>query len=67
MHACEMTLTYLRGGLLTCSVVLVEFEYFSLKFLTILMKLCKNFLENFKNYGSYLLFKKPFTLAQPCF
>ena len=22
---------------------------------------------NFKNYGSYLLFQKPFTLAQPCF
>ena len=44
MHACEMTLTYLRGGLLTCSVVLVEFEYFSLKFINILMQLCKNFL-----------------------
>ena len=31
MRACEMTLTYLRGGLLTCSVVWVEFEYFSLR------------------------------------
>ena len=67
MRACEMTLTYLKGGLLTCSVVWVEFEYFSLKFIKILMQLCKNFLYNFKNYGSYLLFQKPFTLAQPCF
>ena len=33
MHACEMTLAYLRGGLSTCSVVWVEFEYFSLKFI----------------------------------
>ena len=65
MHACETTLTYLRGGLLTCSVVWVEFEDFSLKFIKILMQLCKNFLENFENYGSYLLFQKPFTLAQP--
>ena len=32
MHACEMTLAYLRGGLSTCSVVWAEFEYFSLKF-----------------------------------
>ena len=44
MRACEMTLTYLRGGMLTCSVVWVEFEYFSLKFIKILMQLCKNFL-----------------------
>ena len=42
MRACGMTLTYLRGGLLTCSVVWVEFEYFSLKFIKILMQLCKN-------------------------
>ena len=65
MRACETTLTYLRGGLLTSSVVWVEFEYFSLKFIKILMQLCKNFLQNSKNYGSYLLFQKPFTLAQP--
>ena len=38
-----MTLAYLRGGLSTCSVVWVEFEYFSLKFIKILMQLCKNF------------------------
>ena len=56
-----MTPTYLRGGLLTCSVVWVEFEYFSLRFIKILMQLFKNF------YGSYLLFQKPLTLAQPCF
>ena len=41
-----MTLAYLRGGLSTCSVVYtwVEFEYFSLKFIKILMQLCKKFL-----------------------
>ena len=44
MHACEMTLAYLTGGLSTCSVVWVEFEYFSLKFKNILMQLCKNLL-----------------------
>ena len=60
-----MTQTYLRDGLLNCSVVWAEFECFSLKFIKVLMQLCKNFVENFKNYGSYLLFQKPFTLAQP--
>ena len=39
-----MTLAYLRGGLSTCSVVWVEFEYFSLKFIKCLMQLGKNFL-----------------------
>ena len=39
-----MTLAYLRGGLSNCSVVWVEFEYFSLMFINILMQLCKNFL-----------------------
>ena len=67
MHACEMTLAYLKGGFSTCSVVWEEFEYSSLKFMKFLMQLCKYFLHNFKNYGSYLLFQKPFTLAQPCF
>ena len=67
MHACEMTLAYLRGGLSTCSVVWVEFEYFSLKFINILMQLCKNFLYNFKNYGSYLLFKSRVRLRNPVF
>ena len=43
VHACEMTLTYLRGGLSTCSVVWVHFRYFFLKFLNILMQLCKIF------------------------
>ena len=62
-----MTLTYLRGGLSNCSVVWVEFEYFSLKFIKLLMQLCKIFLYNFKKYGSSLFFQKPFTLAQPCF
>ena len=42
MHACEMTLAYLRGRLSTCCVLWVEFEYFSLKIIKILMQLCKN-------------------------
>ena len=67
MHACEMTLAYPRGGLSTFSVVWVEFEYFSLKFIKTLMQLCKNFLLNLKNYASYLLFQEPFRPAQPCF
>ena len=44
MRECEVTLTYLRDGLLTCSVVWAEFEYLTLKFIKILMQLCKNFL-----------------------
>ena len=67
MHACEMTLTYLRGGLSTCAVVWVYFQYFFLKFIKILMQQRKNFFWNFENYGSYLLFLEPFTLAQPFF
>ena len=39
-----MTLAYLRGGLITCSVVWVDFGYFSLKFIKFLMQLCKTFL-----------------------
>ena len=67
MHACEVTLTYLRGRLSTCSLVWVWFRYFFLKFIKILMQLCKTFFSNFKNSGSYLLLLEPFTLAQPCF
>ena len=67
MHACEMRLTYLRGGLSTCSVVWVSFQCFFLKFVKTLMQLCKIFFYNFKNFGSYLLFLEPFTLAQPFF
>ena len=44
MHACEMTLTYLRGGLSTCSVVSVPFQHFFPKFIKTLMQLCKKFL-----------------------
>ena len=64
MHVCEMTLTYLRGGLSTCYVVWVSVQYFFIQFIKILMQLCKHFFHNFKNYGSYLLFLEPFTLAQ---
>ena len=54
-----MTLTYLRGGLSSCSVVLVCFQYFFLQFIKVLMQLCKNFLYNFRNYNLYLLFPEP--------
>ena len=64
MHACYMTLTYLRGGLSTYSVVWVIVQSFFLKFIKFLMQLCKNFFSNFKNYGSYLPFLEMFTLAQ---
>ena len=67
MHACEMILTYLRGGLSGRSVVWVSFQYFFLQFIKISMQLCRNFLYNFKRYGSYLLFLEPFTLAQLLF
>ena len=63
MHACEMTMTYLRGGLSTCSVVWVSFQCVFLQFIKILMQLCKKFFYNFKNNGSYLLFPELFTLA----
>ena len=62
-----MTLTYLRGGLSTWSVLWVPFQYFFLKFIKILMQLCKNIFWNFRNYASYILFLEPFTLAQPFF
>ena len=62
-----MTLAYLRDGLSTCSVVWVDFGYFSLKCTKTLMQLWKNFLWKCKNYGSYLLLQDLFTLAQPCF
>ena len=64
MHACDMTLTYLRGGLSTCSVVLVSVQYFFLKFINVLMQLCKVSSKSFKNRGSYLLLQELFTLAQ---
>ena len=40
-----MTLTYLGGGLSTCSVVWGSDQYFSLKFIKFLMQLCNNFLQ----------------------
>ena len=33
MHVCDMTVTYLRGGLSSCSVVWVSVQYFFLKFI----------------------------------
>ena len=67
MHACEKTLTYLGVGLSTWSVEWVHFQYFFLKFLKTLMQLCKNFSQNYKKYGSYILFLEILTLAQPFF
>ena len=67
MHACEMTLAYLRGGLPTCSVVWVDFGYFSLKFINVLMQLCKNSLWTLKTTAHTFFLQEPFTLAQPCF
>ena len=43
MHACDMTRTYLRGGLSTCSVVCVSVQYSFVTFIKYLMQLCKNF------------------------
>ena len=43
MHVCDMTLTYLRGRLSTCSVVWVCVQHFFLKFMKCLVQLCKNF------------------------
>ena len=42
MHASDITLTYLRGGLSTCSVVSVSVQYVFPKFIKLLMQLCKN-------------------------
>ena len=67
MHACEVTLIYLRGGLSTCSVSWVHFQCFFLKFVKVLMQLYKILFYNFKNYGSYLPFLEPLKLAQPFF
>ena len=44
MHASDMTLTYLRGGLSTCSVVWGSGKYFFLTFFKFMMQLCKKFL-----------------------
>ena len=57
MHACEMTLAYLRGGLSTCSVVWVEFEYFSLKFINIVMQLCKISFRTLRTTAHTFFFK----------
>ena len=45
MHASDMTLTYLRGGLSTFSVVWRSVEYLFLKFIQFLMQLCNNFFQ----------------------
>ena len=42
MHACDMTLTCLRGRLSTCSVVWVSVQYVFPKLVTFLVPPCKN-------------------------
>ena len=67
MHACEMTLAYLRGGLSTCSVVWAEFEYFSLKFIKILMQLCKISFGTLKTTAHTFSFKSRLRLRNLVF
>ena len=66
MHACEMTLAYLRGGLSTCSVVWVEFEYVSPKFVKILMQQSKNIsFRTLKTTAHTFFFKSRLRLRNP--
>ena len=62
-----MTLAYLRGGLSTCSVVWVEFEYFSLKFIKTLMQLCKISFRTLKTTAHTFFFKSRLRLRNLCF
>ena len=64
MHACDMTLAYLRGGLSTCSVVWVSVQYFFLKFTKFLCNRAKISFKSFQNHGSYLVFQELSTIAQ---
>ena len=41
---CVMTVTYLTGGLIACSVVWLLVSFFFLKFITFLMQVCKRFI-----------------------
>ena len=43
MHACDMTVTYLRCGFSACSVVWLAVKFFFLTFKKILVQLCKIF------------------------
>ena len=47
MHACDMTLTYLRGGLSTWSVVWLSLKSFLVKVIKSLVQLCKIFFQKF--------------------
>ena len=60
-----MTVTYLRGGLSSCSVVWLFFSFFFLMFINLLMQLCRIFFLKLKNQGSYLLFQEPYKLPRP--
>ena len=62
-----MRLAYLRGGLSSCSVVWVEFEYFSLKVIKILMQLCKNFFRILKTRARTFFFKSRLRLLNLVF
>ena len=60
-----MTLTYLRGWLSICSVVWVDFRYFSLKFRKILMQLCKISFKTLKTMAHTFFFESRLRLRNP--
>ena len=60
-----MTQTYLRDGLLNCSVVRTNCEYFTLKFIKILMQLCKIFFKTLKTTAHTFFSKCRFRLRNP--
>ena len=62
MHACDMTVTYQRSRLSTCSVVWLPVKYFFLKFIIFLVQLCKMVFQKLTNHTSYPLFQGLFTL-----
>ena len=67
MHACDMTLTYLRDGLSTCSVVWVSVQYVFIKFIQLfdatmqkfLLKALKTTAHTFF-FRSFLRLRNPF-------
>ena len=61
-----MTQTYLRDGLLNWSVVWADFECLTLKFIKILMQLCKKiFFKTFKTTAHTFFSKSRLRLRNP--
>ena len=56
MHACDMTVTYLRAGLSPCDVLWLPVKYFFLTFMKFLVQLCENFFYTFLS-RSHLRFR----------